>query len=466
MPAPPAPLKGGIAARVRTTPFFWPLLTAFMATVVVLSVALSLSALPGRGAAFSDSLRFPPVDSAALMRRWESFVSCLHETPCSAHAQIPRNPPSYATAEAHFLELYAASAHLRGLSAHSYGGFSGPWIENLYIQAAEANASAFFAQFYPVVPLLLQQTDICVDHGAKRDGLNDFLKQLRPEFIYSIVTQHDNGLCFLHRNGEPFFLDPCTTLPPNLLHFSGGGYGNIPIPLIMGDVRAKAPGPRPEASHAVIFSGSLDTHAGGHRRAMAARLQNLSAEWGFSGDAFYRFHFGEGWEEALARTALVTSPRGWGRSSFRASELVQMGLAQLFVWDDTPWLPYWHPDPKRRQGRQEFWGREGIGLALNVSGLSSLREILCDMLTPDGGASPCLPPSPSSATGAPPEPFLRTPFAVGANTPLGRMRARAAAFAGSHFTYAGVQARIAEFLATPWDADLVCRPYPKSRNNF
>lgn len=231
----------------------------------------------------------------------------------------------------------------------------------------------------------------------------------------------------------------------------------------MGDRTDRAPGPRPEASTAVLFSGSMDTNPSGLRIRATSHLRNLSAAWGFPGETFYRFFYGPTFEEELPRALLVASPRGWGRSSFRSSELIQMGLAQLYIWDDTPWLPYWHPDPSRRRGRQEFWGPNGIGLALHVDSLGDLRRVLCAMLTPEGGESPCAPDPGIGADGQPPPaPFLKAPYAVGPTTLLARMRARAAAFAPSHFTYKGVMDRITEFMVTPWDADLVCRPYPRS----
>lgn len=42
------------------------------------------------------------------------------------------------------------------------------------------------------------------------------------------------------------------------------------------------------------------------------------------------------------------------------------------------------------------------------------------------------------------------------------VRARARALAASHFTYEGILDRIAEFIADPEGADLVCMPKPPS----
>lgn len=169
----------------------------------------------------------PGNDARSLVeRRWAAFLSCVEETPCPAQAKIMRSPPSYSAAKEHFLEMYAATASLRNVSAHGYGGFGGPWLENLFVEAADKYAMALFERFYPVIPLIMQSTDICVQHHHLRDPIKRLLRTgLRPEFIYAFASQHDNGLCSWE-GGEGIPLDPCTSVPPNLLHFSAGGYGN------------------------------------------------------------------------------------------------------------------------------------------------------------------------------------------------------------------------------------------------
>lgn len=132
----------------------------------------------------------PAPEPATTQRRWDAIVSCLKETPCPALRKLPAAPPSYAAAETHFLELYEASAGFRGLPYSSYAGYDGPWIENVVASAAQRNASAFFARFYPVVPLVVQQTDICVSHTRLNSALQDFVEQrLRSDFVYAIITQ-------------------------------------------------------------------------------------------------------------------------------------------------------------------------------------------------------------------------------------------------------------------------------------
>ena len=52
-----------------------------------------------------------------------------------------------------------------------------------------------------------------------------------------------------------------------------------------------------------------------------------------------------GWRDVMADSLFNLAPRGYGRSSFRLSEIVQLGHVPLHVWDDTPWLPYNRAEP-------------------------------------------------------------------------------------------------------------------------
>ena len=108
---------------------------------------------------------------------------------------------------------------------HSYAGYSGPWIENEWISHF---GNKPFLTFYPLVPLFLQITDLCV--GANTSGLvNLFKRHLRADVLYITVVQHDAGLCFLppeaglcgarnvlvwrarHRQGSTFRRGACTS---------------------------------------------------------------------------------------------------------------------------------------------------------------------------------------------------------------------------------------------------------------
>jgi hypothetical protein len=63
----------------------------------------------------------------------------------------------------------------------------------------------------------------------------------------------------------------------------------------------------------------------------SASGQNHSSNSNNSSSAFYRYFYGVGYEAQLAEAALVLAPRGYGRNSFRSAELVQLGLAQVWL---------------------------------------------------------------------------------------------------------------------------------------
>jgi hypothetical protein len=41
---------------------------------------------------------------------------------------------------------------------------------------------------------------------------------------------------------------------------------------------------------------------------------------------------------ADSQSSLV--PRGFGRTAYHLMETLQMGLVPIYVYDDTPWVPY------------------------------------------------------------------------------------------------------------------------------
>ena len=381
--------------------------------------------------------------------------------PCAIEAarELPASPPPYAELEAHFREMLARTAPLRGLPMHSYAGWRGPWLENAWLATA-ACTDADFRDFYPLVPLFVQATDACVLRDrmpAVERALLDLTRSLRRDVAYLLVAQHDEGLCFLPPDED------CAAR--NILVLSSGGWGNVVLPLIRGEMAPRdfgsGPEPQPDThggSYArgtlVSFAGSLDTSLRGARRAAVAALRSS----GLASDALFRhFYGGSEWKALAHDTVLSLAPRGNGRASFRSSELVQMGLPQLYIYDDIPWLPYWDPlQPNGRPNRTDVWGPGGLGLVANVSSLRNATAGLCAAMLPPGEIA-----TPVSCPGGLP---AGPPFNVHARSHIARMRARTRHLAASHFTYSGVIDRIHNFLDTPWDADLVCLRKPQLRH--
>ena len=408
---------------------------------------------------------------ALLRQRWTEFRRCLSvaQSPCASDTEreIANEPPPYDELEVHYHDLLAATASMRDFQPHNWAGYAGPWIENDFIAWAERANFSVFDLFYPLVPLFVQTVDACLlgccasmmGYAAPDSTANDALlalvrSGLRRDVIYVIIAQADAGLCFLPPNED------CAAR--NILVLSSGGWGNVVLPLIKGVVAADDFGgaPPPDAGTAAPYTRSalVSSTASDNSHPMRAGVRAaLSAALPLPGQ-FRHFYGGPEWKGVVHDSVLSLSPRGYGRTSFRMSELVQMGIPQLYVYSDVPWAPYWDPKrPEGRPGRTDVWGPDGLGFVSNPDGLGAVVDRLCAaMLPPAAAAAPAQDTEKACPGGIPVGP----PFTVHRGSRIDRMAARAKELAASHFTTAGVLQRILEFVATPWDADLLCVPRP------
>ena len=407
---------------------------------------------------------------ALLRQRWTEFRRCLSvaQSPCASDTEreIANEPPPYDELEAHYRDLLAATASMRDFQPHNWAGYAGPWIENDFIAwAARANFSVFDL-FYPLVPLFVQTVDACLlgccasmmGYAAPDSTANDALLALvrtglRRDVIYVVIAQADAGLCFLPPNED------CAAR--NILVLSSGGWGNVALPLIKGVVAADDFGgaPPPDAGTAAAYTRStlISSTASDNSHSMRAGVRAaLAAALPLPGQ-FRHFYGGPEWKGVVHDSVLSLSPRGYGRTSFRMSELVQMGIPQLYVYSDVPWAPYWDPKrPEGRPGRTDVWGAGGLGFVSNPEGLGAVVDGLCAAMLPAAAAASAQDAEKACPGGIPVGP----PFTVHRGSRIDRMAARAKELAASHFTTAGVLQRILEFVATPWDADLLCVPRP------
>jgi hypothetical protein len=113
-----------------------------------------------------------------------------------------------------------------------FSTFLGPWIENLFIRDFIGKP---FAYFQGIIPLFVQWSDY---HLHSKRMINPATKSLyteeeifqsvsdvlRKNVLYMIISQANYGIEFL------------MTKHPNVLIFSAGGEGDVPIPLIKGEL--------------------------------------------------------------------------------------------------------------------------------------------------------------------------------------------------------------------------------------
>ena len=147
-----------------------------------------------------------------------------------------------------------------------------------------------------------------------------------PDTKYMVIVQHDDG--------------PQLTLPPHTTVF-GACTGDIPLPLLYEDTNETLRNTplRPKTILA-SFVGQA-THP--IRTEMVKALQ---------GHEDVTLVMKEGWNHVVPAEAAETfieetqrarfclAPRGYGRSSFRFFEAMQLGTIPVYVWEEKEWLPY------------------------------------------------------------------------------------------------------------------------------
>lgn len=227
--------------------------------------------------------------------------------------------------EAHYKEIFELTLPFRGHNPHNWAGFAGPWIENIFISHFIDKPLSYFNG---MIPLFVQWTDIHVNAFAGRNQslpiysqmTNRISQLLRDDVIYFTVVQDDEGLT-----------SRLADLKPNILSFSAGGYGHIPIPLVKGELEYSSPH---TFSHDVSFLGT--TRHGAARTSMLAQIERCANERLMN----YEVGSSQLWKKVIEVTRFNLAPRGYGRTSYRLTEIIQIGRIPVYMYDDNEWLPY------------------------------------------------------------------------------------------------------------------------------
>eukprot|EP00041_Stephanoeca_diplocostata_P032621 m.1051861 g.1051861 ORF g.1051861 m.1051861 type:complete len:280 (+) comp24180_c2_seq12:394-1233(+) len=146
------------------------------------------------------------------------------------------------------------------------------------------------------------------------------------------------------------YSDEVKRITKNILVFSAGGFGHVPIPLPK-PLRQQGAShmPASKRKYMASFVGTLTGAHGTLRQIMynvftrwaqqrsntpSALLTNKSSD----------VYIGKlsSWTAVMCDSVVQLLPRGFGRSSFHVYETLEMKLLPLYIyWDgDTPWLPY------------------------------------------------------------------------------------------------------------------------------
>jgi hypothetical protein len=393
--------------------------------------------------------------------KWRAFRACLElsPSPCGPWPELPLTPPPLAELEFHAREVLNATAALRSLPMHSYAGYGGPWLENLFIARA-AGIADFSSRWYPLVPILAQWTDACC--GAPQPLAREHLRRLfnsastllRRDVIYVTLVQHDAGTPDVgsFKDCLPF---------RNVLVLSAGGWGSAPVPLLKGRIAPAAPSaryPRVEdwlhrpRRHVLSFIGRTVTSPIRNEMLNGLRTSTLPPEF---------VHIGENWVDwtaPAADTVFALAPRGFGRTSFRLAELIQLGVLPFYVYDDRPWLPYAAAQPP-------LWGVEGAGWVARAADLSEWACSACALFEPlTAAGTPPLNHAHGDACLCTPDRWRATlqpnadgVFFVHSESAVAAMERRVLAIAQEFFTLEAAMAQIDKFLLRgPGNSNIQC----------
>ena len=76
-----------------------------------------------------------------------------------------------------------------------------------------------------------------------------------------------------------------------------------------------------------------------------------------------------------SRYALV--PRGFGRTSYRVVEVMQMGVVPVYIWDDIEWIPYMDAPGSKQSKFAWKVGQMQIGFSANVHDMKGRPRCVC-----------------------------------------------------------------------------------------
>lgn len=161
----------------------------------------------------------------------------------------------------------------------------------------------------------------------KKELYNKLLKSAYSKFIgarFFTVVQHDDG--------------PELELPPDTLIF-GACTGTIPLPLIYEDQTERLmKEPRMKKDILASFVGSM-THPI-REKIKAIQRHDIVCQEKAGWSSFVSDDLADTFIHVTLRSKFCLAPRGYGRSSFRFFEAIQLDCIPVYIWDDICWLPY------------------------------------------------------------------------------------------------------------------------------
>ena len=216
---------------------------------------------------------------------------------------------------------------------------TGKYLEQYFLYFYLKNIEEFEKLDRQYIPVMW--TDVYLKAGNMCDDLQKDLNGLNESGKYFTVSQHDDA--------------PFQKFPINTIHFSAGGNipNTTPIPLICNEIPNK---PIVEKDIFCSFVGSI-THAsdGWGKVSNTIRtkmIEILSNKPEYVLNPKIWSHDVEREKQELflkttARSKFTLCPRGYGATSFRLYESMQLGSVPVYIYFQKPHLPFindinWH----------------------------------------------------------------------------------------------------------------------------
>ncbi|BDA48941.1 probable glucuronosyltransferase at C-terminar half [Coccomyxa sp. Obi] len=198
---------------------------------------------------------------------------------------------------------------------HSFSGHSGPWLENVFYDAWISLKPRTSRIFVPVA-----WTD-AMHVSTLKLHMQQVLNQLNPKFKYFTVVQAGHG--FKHPKLALY-------VPSHIdfILFSAGGDSpplkTVPVPLLKEELRPVG------LAKSITASSQCEIGNHGVRRALQARYNSSYLFLAQSDD----------WRTITESSNFSFCPRGYGPTSFRLYETLQLGTIPIYVWEEEKWLAF------------------------------------------------------------------------------------------------------------------------------
>lgn len=193
----------------------------------------------------------------------------------------------------------------------------GPYLEDYFMER-------FFSEQLDVSRYLIPVSWTTCYVENKINGLQQLIYSLDQTKKYFTVAQHDDAIREI--------------LPPDTLCFNAGGNGGgVPIPLICSPIVTE----EIEDVGRDIFCSFVGSITHPIRSYLLSSLGNKE-EYYFSAKNWTSSVSDNELQNFISitkRSIFALVPRGYGKSSFRLYEVIQLGAIPVFVYDE-PWFPF------------------------------------------------------------------------------------------------------------------------------